>query len=83
MGVARIGAQLRRPLQRARVLPRRQLGGLVQREHRRRHALAEVEEGIVVQTPAADSYEPEQRVVVTAPPERVYLFDIDSGQRLR
>jgi hypothetical protein len=36
-----------------------------------------------VQTPAADSYEPEQRVVVTAPPERVYLFDIDSGERLR
>jgi ABC-type sugar transport system ATPase subunit len=45
--------------------------------------VAGMEEGIVVQTPAADSYEPEQRVVVTAPPERVYLFDIDSGERLR
>ena len=44
---------------------------------------AGVEEGIVVQTPAADSYEPEQRVVVTAAPERVYLFDVESGQRLR
>jgi ABC-type sugar transport system ATPase subunit len=41
------------------------------------------EEGIVVQTPAHESYEPEQRVVVTAPPERVYLFDIESGERLR
>jgi multiple sugar transport system ATP-binding protein len=45
--------------------------------------VAGVEEGIVVQTPAAESYEPEQRVVVTAPPERVYLFDIESGERLR
>jgi ABC-type sugar transport system ATPase subunit len=45
--------------------------------------VAGIEEGIVVQTPAADSYEPEQRVVVTAPPERVYLFDLESGERLR
>lgn len=45
--------------------------------------VAGMEEGIVVQTPAADSYEPEQRVVVTAPPERVYLFDVESGERLR
>jgi ABC-type sugar transport system ATPase subunit len=45
--------------------------------------VAGMEEGIVVQTPAAESYEPEQRVVVTAPPERVYLFDIESGNRLR
>lgn len=45
--------------------------------------VAGIEEGIVVQTPAADSYEPEQRVVVTAPPERVYLFDLDTGERLR
>jgi ABC-type sugar transport system ATPase subunit len=44
---------------------------------------AGIEEGIVVQTPAADSYEPEQRVVVTAEPERVYLFDVESGERLR
>ena len=45
--------------------------------------VAGMEEGIVVQTPAAESYEPEQRVVVTAPPERVYLFDAESGERLR
>lgn len=45
--------------------------------------VAGVEEGIVVQTPAAESFDTEQRVVVTAPPERVYLFDIDSGARLR
>ena len=45
--------------------------------------VAGMEEGIVVQTPAAESYEPEQRVMVTAPPERVYLFDIESGERLR
>jgi hypothetical protein len=40
-------------------------------------------EGIVVQTAAAGSDEPERPVVVTAPPERVDLFDIDSGERLR
>jgi ABC-type sugar transport system ATPase subunit len=45
--------------------------------------VAGMEEGIVVQTPAQDSYEPEQRVRVTAPPERVYLFDADSGDRIR
>lgn len=42
-----------------------------------------MEEGIVVQTPAVETYEPEQQVVVTAPPERVYLFDADTGARLR
>lgn len=41
------------------------------------------EEGIVVQTPAEARYEPEQRVTISAPPERVYLFDADSGERLR
>ncbi len=45
--------------------------------------VAGLEDGLVVQTPAADSYEPEQRVAVTAPPERVYLFDAESGDRLR
>ncbi|MFG1932933.1 ABC transporter ATP-binding protein [Mycobacterium sp. NPDC048908] len=45
--------------------------------------VAGMEEGIIVQTPAADTYEPEQRVVVTAPPERVYLFDTETGERLR
>ncbi|MET0897819.1 MAG: ABC transporter ATP-binding protein [Mycobacterium sp.] len=42
-----------------------------------------MEEGIVVQTPAQENYEPEQRVRVTAPPERVYLFDAGNGARLR
>lgn len=45
--------------------------------------VAGMEEGIVVQTPAAESFEPEQKVVVSAPPERVYLFDADTGERLR
>ncbi len=45
--------------------------------------VAGMEEGIVVQTPAQESYEPEQNVVVTAAPERVYLFDAESGDRLR
>jgi multiple sugar transport system ATP-binding protein len=45
--------------------------------------VAGMEEGIVVQTPAADIFEPEQKVVVSAPPERVYLFDIETGNRLR
>jgi ABC-type sugar transport system ATPase subunit len=42
-----------------------------------------MEDGIVVQTPAAETYEPEQKVAVTAPPERVYLFDAGTGERLR
>ena len=42
-----------------------------------------VEEGIVVQTPAQEEYQPEQKVVISAPPERVYLFDTDTGERLR
>jgi len=45
--------------------------------------VAGMEEGIVVQTPAQESYEPEQKVVVTAPAERVYLFDAETGERLR
>ncbi|MGE2714750.1 ABC transporter ATP-binding protein [Mycolicibacterium litorale] len=45
--------------------------------------VAGMEEGIVVQTPAVESYEPEQKVVVTAPPERVYLFDSGTGERVR
>jgi ABC-type sugar transport system ATPase subunit len=45
--------------------------------------VAGIEEGIVVQTPAQDDYEPEQKVVVSAPPERLYLFDVDTGERLR
>ncbi len=45
--------------------------------------VAGIEEGIVVQTPAEHSYEPEQQVTVTAAAERVYLFDKASGERLR
>ncbi|BDX33234.1 ABC transporter [Mycobacterium antarcticum] len=45
--------------------------------------VAGMEEGIVVQTPAQEDYRPEQKVLVSAPPERVYLFDTDSGERLR
>ena len=45
--------------------------------------VAGVEEGIVVQTPAKDVYEPEQTVVISAAPERVYVFDTDTGERLR
>ena len=45
--------------------------------------VAGMEEGIVVQTPAQETYEPEQKVTVTAAPERVYLFDVESGDRLR
>lgn len=45
--------------------------------------VAGIEEGIVVQTPAEQTYEPDQQVTVTAAAERVYLFDKDSGERLR
>jgi multiple sugar transport system ATP-binding protein len=45
--------------------------------------VAGVEDGIVVQTPAQENYHPEQKVVIGAPPERVYLFDTDTGERLR
>lgn len=45
--------------------------------------VAGMEDGIVVQTPAAEEYQPEQKVVVTAPAERVYLFDAGTGERLR
>jgi multiple sugar transport system ATP-binding protein len=47
------------------------------------NTVAGMEEGIVVQTPAADRYEIDQQVVVSAPPERVYLFDAESRDRLR
>jgi multiple sugar transport system ATP-binding protein len=45
--------------------------------------VAGIEAGIVVQTPAEQSYDTEQQVTVTARPERVYLFDAESGARLR
>ncbi len=41
--------------------------------------VAGVEEGIVVQTSAQEDYQPEQKVVISAPPERAYLFDTDTG----
>ncbi|MYR08459.1 ATP-binding cassette domain-containing protein [Gordonia sp. SID5947] len=42
-----------------------------------------MEEGIVTVTPAQDTHQAEERVVLTASPERVYLFDTESGDRLR
>jgi ABC-type sugar transport system ATPase subunit len=45
--------------------------------------VAGIEEGIVVQTPAEESYDAEQEVTVSAPAERVYLFDRETGARLR
>ena len=45
--------------------------------------VAGIEDGIVVQTPAEQSHDSEQQVSVTAPAERVYLFDADTGERLR
>ncbi|MEH3155575.1 MAG: ABC transporter ATP-binding protein [Gordonia paraffinivorans] len=41
------------------------------------------EEGIVVATPPEQTWSAEDRVVVDAPAERVYLFDTSSGERLR
>ena len=41
------------------------------------------EEGIVVATPPEQMWSAEDRVVVDAPAERVYLFDAASGERLR
>ncbi|WP_299576423.1 ABC transporter ATP-binding protein [uncultured Williamsia sp.] len=41
------------------------------------------EEGIVVATPPEQTWASEDRVVVDAPAERVYLFDRSSGERLR
>lgn len=42
-----------------------------------------IEEGFVVVTPAADTYATSDRVRITAPAERVYLFDTETGARLR
>ncbi|UXA16092.1 ABC transporter ATP-binding protein [Mycobacterium sp. SMC-4] len=42
-----------------------------------------IEQGVLVQTPAEQDYRTEQQVTVTAPAERVYLFDTDTGERLR
>jgi multiple sugar transport system ATP-binding protein len=41
------------------------------------------EEGIVVATPPEQTWSAEDRVVVDAPAERVYLFDQSTGERLR
>ncbi|AFM17770.1 carbohydrate ABC transporter ATP-binding protein, CUT1 family [Mycolicibacterium chubuense NBB4] len=45
--------------------------------------VAGIEEGLVVQTPAEEDFDTEQEVTVTAAAERVYLFDPDTGERLR
>ncbi|WP_280267134.1 ABC transporter ATP-binding protein [Nocardia wallacei] len=42
-----------------------------------------VEEPVLVETPAHERYEPSRPVALSAPPERVYLFDPESGNRLR
>ena len=46
--------------------------------------VAGLAEGIVVQTRAEETYEPEQTPGRSPrPPERVYLFDADTGERIR
>ncbi|WP_019204480.1 ABC transporter ATP-binding protein [Tsukamurella sp. 1534] len=46
-------------------------------------AVPGVADPVVVVTPAQDRFEPGDDAVVTAPPERVYLFDAETGGRLR
>ena len=38
---------------------------------------------LVVQTPAAETYAPGDLARLTAPPERVYLFDPETSERVR
>jgi multiple sugar transport system ATP-binding protein len=52
------------------------------------HGLATVRveglsETLVVQTRAEESWAPGERMTFSAPPERIYLFDADTGERLR
>ena len=42
-----------------------------------------VEKSIVVQTPAEESYRPGDEIAISAPAERIYLFDATTGDRLR
>lgn len=42
-----------------------------------------VEGSAVVQTPATQRIEADQKMILSAAPERIYLFDPDSGARLR
>lgn len=42
-----------------------------------------VERRLVVQTPAGESWSAGDRITFAAPPERVYLFDGESGERVR
>ncbi|MBD0321902.1 MAG: ABC transporter ATP-binding protein [Aldersonia sp.] len=42
-----------------------------------------IDTSMTVVTPAADDYKTHDRVELTAPPERIYLFDPESGNRLR
>jgi multiple sugar transport system ATP-binding protein len=42
-----------------------------------------VETQIVVQTPAEETYRPGDEIAISAPAERIYLFDATTGDRLR
>ncbi|NKY57775.1 ABC transporter ATP-binding protein [Nocardia flavorosea] len=42
-----------------------------------------IAEPVLVETPAQQDFAVHQQVALTVPPERVYLFDPESGQRLR
>ncbi|MFQ6396090.1 ABC transporter ATP-binding protein [Nocardia sp. KC 131] len=42
-----------------------------------------VEGTVLVETPSQENFEAHQPVALSAPPQRVYLFDPDSGKRLR
>jgi ABC-type sugar transport system ATPase subunit len=42
-----------------------------------------LDESLVVQTPEDVEFEPDQRLWLTADPERIYLFDVETGERLR
>jgi multiple sugar transport system ATP-binding protein len=42
-----------------------------------------LDESVVVQTPAEESWQRQDRVRLSAPAERVYLFDTENGERIR
>jgi ABC-type sugar transport system ATPase subunit len=42
-----------------------------------------LDESLVVQTPEDVEFEPDQRLWLTADPERIYLFDVETGERVR
>jgi multiple sugar transport system ATP-binding protein len=45
--------------------------------------ISEVQMPIVVQTPAEETYRPGDEIAISAPAERIYLFDTTTGDRLR